>query len=245
MGEHGKHRTLVRRAAFCLILAWAAMPAQACRLALVLAVDVSNSVDETEDQLQRRGLANALLDPDVQDAFFVTDDPVALFVFEWSGRHHQKVLVNWRDVKTELDLIDVSARIANSVRGQRDFPTAMGYALGYAANRLRERPDCFARTIDVAGDGKSNDGFGPAEAYNAFPFANVTVNGLVVDASILETRDDLVAFFTGEVIRGPSAFIEVANGFDDYEDAMRRKLIRELLSQMIGDADKAESPPKG
>jgi len=73
-----------------------------------------------------------------------------------------------------------------------------------------------------------------AEAYNAFEFTNVTVNGLVVDASILETRADLIAFFTEEVIRGPSAFVEVAEGFDDYEETMRRKLVRELLSQMIG-----------
>lgn len=246
MGEHGKHRPLVRHAVFCLIFAWAALPAQACRLALVLAIDVSNSVDEAEDQLQRQGLASALLAPDVQNAFFVTDDPVALLVYEWSGRYHQKVLVEWRDITREQDLQDVSRSIANSTRGQRDFPTAMGYALGYAATRLRERPDCFARTVDIAGDGKNNDGFGPAEAYNAFAFENVTVNGLVVDASILETRDDLVTFFQDEVIRGPASFIEIADGFADYEDTMRRKLIRELLSQMIGDAAPPPSPnPRG
>lgn len=221
------------------------MPAQACRLALVLAIDVSNSVDEAEDRLQRQGLANALIAPDVRDAFFVTDDPVALFVFEWSGRYHQKTLIDWRNIETETDLASVSDSIARSTRGQRDFPTAMGYALGFAANRLRERPDCFAKTIDVAGDGKNNDGFGPAEAYNAFAFDNVTVNGLVVDASILETRADLMTFFTDEVIRGPSSFVEIADGFDDYEDAMRRKLIRELLSQMIGDAEATAAAQRG
>lgn len=221
------------------------MPAQACRLALVLAIDVSNSVDEEEDRLQRQGLANALIAPDVRDAFFVTDDPVALFVFEWSGRYHQKALIDWRNIETETDLASVSDSIARSTRGQRDFPTAMGYALGFAANRLRERPDCFAKTIDVAGDGKNNDGFGPAEAYNAFAFDNVTVNGLVVDASILETRADLMTFFTDEVIRGPSSFVEIADGFDDYEDAMRRKLIRELLSQMIGDAEATAAAQRG
>lgn len=221
------------------------MPAQACRLALVLAIDVSNSVDEAEDRLQRQGLANALIAPDVRDAFFVTDDPVALFVFEWSGRYHQKALIDWRNIETETDLASASDSIARSTRGQRDFPTAMGYALGFAANRLRERPDCFAKTIDVAGDGKNNDGFGPAEAYNAFAFDNVTVNGLVVDASILETRADLMTFFTDEVIRGPSSFVEIADGFDDYEDAMRRKLIRELLSQMIGDAEATAAAQRG
>ena len=246
MDKHGKHRALViRLPLFALMLALAAVPAQACRLALVLAIDVSNSVDQDEDQLQRRGLANALIAEDVQDAFFISDEPVSLLVFEWSGRHHQKVLFEWREIHTPADLTDAAEAISISTRGQRDFPTAMGYALGYAATRLREKPECFAKTIDVAGDGKNNDGFGPAEAYNAFAFENVTVNGLVVDASILETRQDLVTFFETEVIRGPASFIEVADGFADYESTMRRKLIRELLSQMIGDAADGAPVPKG
>lgn len=221
------------------------MPAQACRLALVLAIDVSTSVDSKEDALQRQGLANALRAPDVQDAFLISSDPVSLLVFEWSGRYHQKVLINWQDIRTASDLQDAANQIAGSIRGQSEFPTAMGYALGYAATRLREKPDCVAKTIDVAGDGINNEGFGPAEAYNAFAFENVTVNGLVVDASLLETRAELITFFTQNVIRGAGSFVEVANGFDDYEDTMRRKLIRELLAQMIGAADNFADAPKG
>lgn len=246
MGEHGKHRALViRAAALMCAFALAALPAQACRLALVLAIDVSNSVDQDEDRLQRVGLANALVAEDVQSAFFVSDEPVSLLVFEWSGRYHQKVLFDWREIRSSADLTDAAEDILNSTRGQRDFPTAMGYALGYAATRLREKPECFAKTVDVAGDGKNNDGFGPLEAYNAFAFDNVTVNGLVVDASILETRDDLIDFFRTEVIRGPASFVEVADGFQDYEATMRRKLIRELLSQMIGKRDAVPTLPKG
>lgn len=228
-----------------LALALAAMPAQACRLALVLAIDVSNSVDETEDRLQRNGLANALISEDVQAAFLISPDPVSLLVYEWSGRHHQKVLWDWSEITSAADLLVASKAISQSTRGQRDFPTAMGYALGYAANRLREKPGCLAKTIDVAGDGKNNDGFGPAEAYAAFPFENVTVNGLVVDASILETRQDLITFFENELIRGPFAFVEVADGFESYEEAMRRKLIRELLSQMVGNASDDIPAPRG
>ena len=233
------------RAAIIATFALAALPAQACRLALVLAVDVSNSVDETEDQLQRSGLANALISEDVQNAFFVSDDPVSLMVFEWSGRHHQDVLFDWRDIHSPLDLIETAEAIQKSTRGQRDLPTAMGHALGYASIRLREKPECNAKTIDVAGDGKNNDGFGPAEAYAAFEFDNVTVNGLVIDASILETRQDLLTFFEDEVIRGPASFVEVADSFQDYEMTMRRKLIRELLSQMLGDAEQLIAPSQG
>ena len=236
---------MVRALALAVGLALAALPASACRLALVLAMDVSNSVDEAEDRLQRQGLANALLAPDVQDAFFVSPEPVALLVFEWSGRYHQMVLQDWTDILTQEDLTRVSTAIATSVRGQRDFPTAMGYALGYAATRLRERPDCHAQTIDVAGDGINNDGFGPEHAYAAFPFDGVTVNGLVVDASILETRDQLISYYREVVMRGPAAFVEVADGFETYEATMRRKLVRELLAQMIGLDGQPQRPSNG
>jgi len=236
---------LVRALILGAVIWIAALPAHACRLALVLAMDVSNSVDAAEDQLQRQGLARALLAPDVQAAFFVSPEPVALLVFEWSGRHHQSTLQEWIDIRTEDDLIAVSEKIATSRRAHRDFPTAMGYALGYAATRLSERPDCSARTIDVAGDGTNNDGFAPGEAYAAFDFDAVTVNGLVVDASILENRDQLIAFFRGEVLRGPGAFLEVANGFEDYEDTMKRKLIRELLAQVVGQLDRTVNTQGG
>ncbi|MEL6571595.1 MAG: DUF1194 domain-containing protein [Pseudomonadota bacterium] len=227
---------MVRAGAIALAASLAALPADACRLALVMAIDVSNSVDATEDALQRQGVAAALVAPEVQAAFFVSPDPVSLLIFEWSGRHHQQLMVDWTEILTPADLAGVAAIVGTSQRRQRDFPTALGHALGYAATRLVEKQDCLSQTIDVAGDGRNNDGFGPGEAYDAFPFDGVTVNALAVDASILETRDALVSFFENEVIRGAGAFVEVANGFDDYEATMRRKLVRELLSQVVGEA---------
>lgn len=197
-------------------------------------MDVSSSVDAAEDALQRGGLAAALIAPDVQDAFFASPDPVALSVFEWSGRYNQQDLIDWVLINTPTDLVRVAQTIASSQRSYDDFPTAMGHALGYAAIRLQNGPDCLFQTIDVAGDGVNNHGFGPAEAYAAFPFANVTVNGLVVNAAEFEAETDLIGFYSDHVIRGPGAFVEIANGFDDYEAAMRRKLIRELSAQVIG-----------
>ncbi|MEL6838722.1 MAG: DUF1194 domain-containing protein [Pseudomonadota bacterium] len=215
---------------FCAI----ALPAQACRLALVLAMDVSASVDAAEDKLQRGGLAAALLAPDVQAAFFASPDPVALLVFEWSGRYNQKDLTPWTMIETPADLLGVSQTIASSTRSHNDFPTAMGHALGHAAVRLNEGPDCLFKTIDVAGDGQNNDGFGPAEAYAAFPFSDVVVNGLVINAGEYEAEIHLIPFYRDQVIRGPGSFLEIANGFEDYENAMERKLIRELSSQIMG-----------
>lgn len=222
------------RAACLLGGALLAQPAQACRLALVLAIDVSSSVDATEDTLQRQGLARALIAPEVMAAFFAADDPVALNVFEWSGRYNQAQLAGWTLIRSPADLTALSQRIATSQRSHNDFPTALGYALGYAAGQMQAAPACLFRTIDVAGDGINNEGFGPAEAYAAFPFDDVTVNGLVVNAADFEGEVGLLSFYQNEVIRGPAAFIEIATGFEDYAASMRRKLIRELGAQLLG-----------
>lgn len=222
------------KAATVSIACLVAAPADACRLALVLAMDVSSSVDATEDALQRGGLAAALVAPDVQEAFFISPDPVALTVFEWSGRYNQEDLTDWVLIRTPADLFRVADIIASSTRSHNDFPTAMGHALGHAAVRLENGPDCLFQTVDIAGDGVNNHGFGPTEAYRAFPFENVTVNGLVVNAAEFEAETELISFYHDEVIRGPGAFVEVANGFEDFENAMRRKLIRELSAQVIG-----------
>ncbi len=203
-------------------------------MALVLAMDVSSSVDEAEDRLQRLGLANALIDPAVQSAFLINSAPVAVQVFEWSGRYNQHILVDWTMIQGADDLLELSLAIAQSKRLHNDFPTAMGFSLGFAATQFARGPDCAARTIDVASDGINNDGFSPTEAYAAFPFEDVTVNGLIVDTADVGSISDLASFFQSEVIRGTGAFVERADGFEDYERAMSRKLIRELTAMLIG-----------
>ncbi len=218
------------------LLALLASPATAleCRLALVLALDVSSSVDAAEDRLQRQGLAAALIAPEVQDAFLVSELPVALAVFEWSGRYNQALLLDWTLMRTSAHLQFAAETISASTRSHDDFPTAMGYALGFASGLLRDGPDCLFRTIDMAGDGVNNEGFSPELAYSSFDFNGVTVNGLVVNAADFEGELHLIEFFQQEVIRGPGAFIEIANGFDDYEAAMTRKLVREVSAMAIG-----------
>jgi hypothetical protein len=235
MGQHGQFRPLVRAGLFALAT-FVAAPVEACRLALALALDVSSSVDAAEDALQRGGLASALVAPQVQAAFLAPGDPVALAIYEWSGRFKQVLVQDWVLIRSPADLQAVSAQVANSRRSHEDFPTAMGYALGYGATLLRRAPSCAAATLDVSGDGINNEGFGPAEAYGAFPFDGVTVNGLVINGGEYEAELDLVRYYLNEVIRGPASFVEVAQGFDDFERAMRAKLIRELGVLMLGEA---------
>lgn len=239
----------MRGLAALLLLAASGAQAQACRLALVLALDVSSSVDAEEDRLQREGLAAALVAPEVVRAALgggPGNGRVALHAFEWSGiRTQVPLLPGWRLVESEADLREVAAAVAGSRRGTVALPTAVGNALGFAASLLRDGPPCGRRTVDVAGDGVANEGVEPAAAYRIFPFEGVTVNALVVgDARSAESREltrRTVAWFQTEVLRGPGAFSLVADGYADYERAMRLKLVREMELPAVSGVARAEA----
>ena len=220
------------RAAILAVAVLLPGPALACRLALLLALDVSSSVDEREYLLQRNGLASALIAPEVVEAFLASPQPVALAADEWSGRFNQHLVLDWTEIDSAADLLDASARVSAAARSQDEFPTAMGYALAHAAKMFRSAPKCLARTIDVSADGESNHGFKPRLAYKHFPLDGVTVNGLAIGQSV--GLDNLVVYFRNEVLKGPGAFVETARDYEDFERAMRRKLEREVASFAIG-----------
>lgn len=227
MGKHGQYRALVG----LLALAAAGPAAAECRLALLLALDISASVDEREDAFQRGGLARALLAPEVQDAFLADPDrPVWLGVYEWSGRYSQAGLLPWLEIASAEDLSLAAAAIAGSKRSRDDEPTALGFAVGHAASLFRTGPDCAARTLDVSGDGRNNDGFPPSAVYHALRLGEVTVNGLAIKGGEAGVAD----YYRAELIRGSGAFVIEAENFRDYERAMREKLLRELQGPVIG-----------
>lgn len=220
------------RLAACLPAVLFAAPAQAaCRLALVLALDVSSSVDSREYDLQRVGLAAALDAPEIRHAI-LRGGPgeVALAVYEWSGQFQERLHLDWTLLRSDADITAAAALLAGMQRSTSDYPTALGSALGYGAQLMTRAPACGRQVIDVSGDGINNQGFPPALAYRHFPFAGVTVNGLVIlghDARVLD-------HYRREVLRGPGAFLEIAQGFEDFERAMARKLFRETSDLMLG-----------
>ena len=235
MGKYGKYRPLVKAGALLLAL-WPAAVLADCRLALLLALDTSTSVNPAEDRLQREGLAAALLDEDVVAAFpALPQSPVALSVYGWSGRFQQAPIVGWMQFETLADAERAAQLIHQSQRVYSDYPTAIGSSLSYAANVFRGAPNCLSRTLDISGDGVNNDGFSPALAYAHFPLNAVVVNGLVIGGG---TQDDaaVLDFYRQEVIRGPGAFVEFAGDFRDFERAMRRKLMHEVGNLVVGAA---------
>ena len=217
------------------------LPAHACQIALALGLDVSSSVDAEEYALQRDGLAAALSAPQVRSLLFSGAGEVALAVYEWSGRNQQVMVLNWTRITGPVVLDEVIRKIGTARRSYFEFPTALGYALGFGAILLADAPQCDQRTLDISGDGVTNDGFGPVEAFRNFPFDGVTVNGLVV-----QTSDHRVPiYYRNEVIRGDGAFVELADGFADFERAMTRKLLRELGALAIGAVPEKQTESNG
>ena len=200
--------------------------AQDCRLALALAIDVSSSVDAEDYRLQSDGIAAALLAPEVQAAFLAGPGSVALAIYEWSGQRQQALLQDWVMIEGPDDLARVAAALAGRVRSTDQYPTALGMAIEYGARLLRRGPRCDQDKLDISGDGTNNDGIGPTAAARD---ASITINGL----PIVRFRRTLERYYSEFVIRGPGAFVETADGYEDFARAMRRKLLREVEPAVV------------
>lgn len=229
------------QAALALAGVWAGAPAAACRIALILALDVSGSVDTDEYRQQLDGIAWALEDAEVQSAILAFPDaPVVLSAFEWSAMDFQRDVVDW----TVLDSPAALSRIATTLRErQRSYgptSTALGSALLHAGRRLAAGPECWRRVIDVSGDGRSNQSLDPRSARRSALLGGVTINALAVGArrESIDRRSadiaELSAYYAAEVVQGPGAFVETALGYSNYARAIRRKLLRELAPLPVG-----------
>ena len=230
----------MRGALLALMLAFGAGPltaAEVCRQALVLALDVSGSVDAREYSLQVGGVAQALGSDAVRAALLErVETPVELLVFEWSGPEDQVLLLPWTRITGAAVLEQVIAQLNNVERRAEATPgTALGVAMMRGAQYLAQRGHCWRQTLDISGDGKSNLGPRPRHVKPRLETTGITVNALVIGADDPASGDmrqgeiaELSAYFSAEVILGPDAFVEVALGFEGYAEAMEAKLLREL-----------------
>jgi len=213
-----------------------ATEATACPLALVLALDVSASVDAQEFRLQREGTAAALLAPAVRAAL-LSDPPVALAVTLWAGRGEQVVALGWTMLQDTGSLDAAAARIAALPRPVGwSGRTGTANALGHAAALLGAAPRCGRQVIDLSTDDIANDGASPRR----LNLGQIEVNALAVGGDLpLDhgTRADeggaLTRWLEAEVIRGPGAFVEAADDWRDFAAAMERKLLREVQGMAV------------
>lgn len=214
----------MRAILLCLFLL--PLPARACDLALVLAVDVSGSVDPRDFHIQMQGLADALRDPVVSEALVRAQ--AAVLLLQWTGASRQEVTLPWRRI-ADFDAIERLARdIETAPRRWRNFSTAIGEALAFALRQFDGGPTCARQVIDISGDGTSNEGPPPRSVHPALAAAGVTVNALAVEA----TEPDLTAYFYENVITGPGAFVATAADYPEYPDRIRMKLRRETIARL-------------
>lgn len=198
----------------------------ACDLALVLAVDVSGSVDSAEYRIQMGGLAKALRDGIVIEALL--DAGAWVTLVQWTGSSRQATSIEWTQM-TDPAVVDAfAARVTGEPRAWRNFSTAIGEALQYSLAAFEDAPACRRRVVDISGDGISNEGVEPQKLHGALRAAGITVNALVIETG----EDDLTSYFWENVIIGEGAFVMTANGFQDYPDRIRRKLQRETVQQV-------------
>jgi hypothetical protein len=201
-----------------------------CKLALVLALDISSSVNQREYEIQLQGLARAFRTPEVIEAILTPKGAgIAAIVYEWSGYNQQDIVVPWTMLDNEAVIRDVAATLAAHRRPYSDLTTALGKSVEYGAGMFATAPPCARKVIDISGDGENNDGIGP-EFYRAKGMlGGITINGLVVEGAV----PDPVAYYRDHVIQGPGAFVARARDFDDYPSVMIGKLLREIDQEMI------------
>ena len=202
-------------------------------LQLVLAVDVSRSIDEVEAELQRRGYVEALTNDRVIDAILSGEHKrIAVCYTEWAGTHYQMVVIDWSLIDSAGAARRFADKLAEAPRTSQSW-TAVGAALAFAAQRFENSGYSSRRhVIDISGDGRTNDG-PPAELVRDKLVAEgFVINGLPVmmnRQNYGRPQDaNLDKYYEENVIGGPGSFMIAAANFDDFGRAVRSKLIREI-----------------
>jgi hypothetical protein len=218
-------------------LGGAAKAAEVADLLLVLAADVSRSVDHQKFQLQREGYAAALSDPRVIEA--IRSGPhgrIAVSFVEWSGFSAQRVVIDWTPISDPASAHAFGDKVREaprsfadrtSISGGIDFAVAQMARAGYGAAR---------RVIDISGDGTNNAGRAVEEARNAAIDKGIIINGLVIlserpipwNPEHTNPPGGLPQYYRDHVIGGPGAFVMVAEDFNSFGRALINKLVAEI-----------------
>lgn len=214
-----------------------AVPRSEVDLLLVLAVDISRSVDEPKFRLQRDGYAAALTNPRVVRAIRQgLVGRIAISFIEWSGASEQAIVVDWTAIGSQADADALAQRIRS---GPRAFMgrTAIGSAIEFALLQFPRSPFAAERhLIDVSGDGTSNSGVDLLEARQLAISQRITINGLAILSEVplafnpahTHPPGGLLSYYENNVIGGENAFALAADGHEAFGTAILAKLIKEI-----------------
>ena len=240
-------KAMFRQARFALaILALSFVPlkpaaaGETVDLLLVLAADVSRSVDAQKFQLQREGYATALSDPRVLNAIRSgVNGRIAVALVEWSGMGSQKLVIGWTLIDGAQAAQQFGDRLLETPRSFADRTSISG-GIDFALAQFTRAPfDSSRRTIDVSGDGTNNSGRDVKEARNEAVNRGVTINGLVIlsehplpwNPEHTNPPGGLAKYYRDNVIGGPGAFVMEAKNFDSFGQALIAKMIAEVARQ--------------
>ena len=206
---------------------------------LVIAVDVSYSMDPDEQKLQREGYIRALTSHEFLNALREgAQGKIAVTYFEWAGQYDQKIVMPWRLIDGPEAADAVAAEIANapyrrasrtSISGGLIFASKLFESSGYRGTR---------RVIDVSGDGTNNAGELIVPTRDNVLAQGITINGLPImlkrpNPGSLDIEN--LDFYYGDcVIGGPGAFVVPIHNTDQFIDATRTKLILEIAGRQLG-----------
>jgi hypothetical protein len=203
-------------------------------LELVLAVDISGSVDQVEARLQREGYIAALRHPDVIEAIRNGMlGRIALAYVEWAGDHYQRTMLEWTVIEDAAGAHAFADALAETPLMTAHW-TSLSGAIDYAAPLFDDNGiEGLRRVIDVSGDGYNNRGRPVQLARDQAVAAGITINGL----PIVNDRPNpwggrppanLDRYYEELVIGGPGAFIVVAEDYTDFASAILSKLLLEI-----------------
>jgi hypothetical protein len=225
-----------------LVVAAVLLPAAASAdddvdLLLVLAVDVSRSIDAAKFQMQREGYAAAVADPHVLEAIQSGHTGrIGLSLVEWSGVGAQKVVIDWMTISDGNSAKGFGDRLLEAPRSFADRTSISG-AIEFATEQFDKAPYRATRhTIDVSGDGTNNAGRDVGLARDEAVAKGITINGLVIlsDNPMSWNPDHtnppggLANYYRNNVVGGPNAFVMVAENFNSFGQAIIKKMIAEV-----------------
>ena len=195
-------------------------------LNLALGVDASGSVNQVRFDLQKQGYVAAFSNRQVLAA--VRSGPhaaIGVTMYQWTGPGMQAPVVLWSRVTNEASIDRLSSAIAAAPRKLFHGGTSISSAIDFGVTVLNASPFRGARrVIDISGDGANNRGHPVQSARDAAVKAGININGL----PIMEVEPDLENYYRENVVGGPGAFVIAAATFEDFGNAIRRKLIQEI-----------------
>jgi hypothetical protein len=198
-------------------------------LQLVLAVDVSGSVNQTRFELQRDGYVAAFRNARVLET--IRSGPqqaIAVTMVQWTGPALQVHVAPWMRVVDAASAEAFAAAVARAPRQLFGGGTSISGAIDYAVPLMAESPyRGTRRVIDVSGDGSNNRGRLVNLARDEAVAAHIGINGL----PILTLEPDLDEYYERNVIGGPGAFVIAAKSYEAFADAILKKLITEIAGR--------------